>query len=91
MDARRAIAIALSVIAVALRILGALMSALTVILCFSGLSARLNIVGLVIDISRLIPDLIAGYGVITSPFGGVFRLDFALVALIFFLLDYLCV
>ena len=36
-----------------------------------------------------LPSSIAGYGVITSPFGGVFRLDYAIVAVILFVADYL--
>ena len=36
-----------------------------------------------------LPSAIAGYGVITSPFGGVFRLDYAIVAVILFVADYL--
>ena len=34
-------------------------------------------------------SIIAIYGVITSPFGGVFRLDYAIVAVILFVADYL--
>lgn len=85
MDLRRAGAIVLSIVAIALRL-----CAITVVLCFSGLSARLNMVGFVVDLSRAMPAVIAGYGVITTPFGGVFRLDFALVAAVLFLLDYVC-
>ena len=90
MDLRRAGAIALSIIAVAFRLAAVAMCAITVVLCFSGLSARLNMVGFVVDLSRTMPAIIAGYGVITSPFGGVFRFDFALVAAALFLLDYAC-
>lgn len=90
MDSRRAGAIALSIVAVAFRMCAIAMCAITVVLCFSGLSARLNMVGFVVDLSRAIPAVIAGYGVITSPFGGVFRFDFALVAAVLFLLDYAC-
>lgn len=49
-----------------------------------------QMVGFVVDLSRAMPAVIAGYGVITTPFGGVFRLDFALVAAVLFLLDYVC-
>lgn len=90
MDSRRAAAVALAVVSVACRIAGAFMAGLTVILCFPGVSAKLNLVGLVIDLSRSLPDLISGYGLVTSPLGGVFRLDFALVAVFLFLLDYIC-
>jgi len=65
------------------------MSAMTVLLCFSGLTAKLQIVGFVVELSRALPSAIAGYGVITSPFGGVFRLDYAIVVVILFVIDYL--
>ena len=54
-----------------------------------GLTAKLQIVGFVVELSRALPSAIAGYGVITSPFGGVFRLDYAIVAVILFVADYL--
>lgn len=90
MDVRRAGAIALTVLGFAFRLCAIALCAIVVILCFSGLSARLNMVGFVVDLSRLLPAFIAGNGVITTPFGGVFRLDFSLIALLFFLLDYAC-
>lgn len=88
MDARRAAAVALYVVAVALRLFGIFMCAVTIILCFSGLVAALGLVGFVVDLSRAVPDVISGYGVIPSPFGGVFRLDFAIIALASLALDY---
>ena len=90
MDVRKAGAVALKVLAYALRLMALALCALVVLLCFSGLSARLGIVGFVTDLSRDIPSIISGYGVVSSPFGGVFRLDFALVAVALFVLDYLC-
>ena len=89
-SAGRAGAIALAVVSWGCRLGGIFMAALTVILCFAGLSAKLNLVGFIVDLSRTLPGAIAGYGVITSPFGGVFRLDFALVAAALFVADYLC-
>ncbi len=83
-------AVALTLLAYALRILAVLMCALTVLLCFSGISAKLNLVSFVVDLTRALPDVISGYGVVATPFGGVFRLDFALCAVVLFLLDYLC-
>ena len=83
MNSRKAAAVAMSIIAIACRICGIFMSAMTVLLCFSGLTAKLQIVGFAL------PNAIAGYGVITSPFGGVFRLDYAIVAVILFVIDYL--
>ena len=91
MNSRKAAAVAMSIIAIACRICGILMSAMTVLLCFSGLTAKLQIVGFVVELSRALPSAIAGYGVITSPFGGVFRFDFACMAVAFFVIDYLCV
>ena len=41
------------------------------------------------SIIAALPSAIAGYGVITSPFGGVFRLDYAIVAVILFVIDHL--
>ena len=90
MQLRRAGAIALSILGVGLRVLGIVFGALTVLLCFPSVAQRLNIQGLVIDLSQALPDVIEGYGLITSPFGGVFRLDFLLAMIGLFLLDYLC-
>ena len=88
MNSRKATAVAMSIIAIACRICGIFMSAMTVLFCFSGLTAKLQIVGFVVELSRALPSAIAGYGVITSPFG-VFRLDYAIVAVILFVADYL--
>ena len=52
MDLRRAGAIVLSIVAIALRLCAIAMCAITVVLCFSGLSARLNMVGFVVVLSR---------------------------------------
>ncbi len=90
MSARKAGAVALTVLSYILRICGIALCLIVVALCFSGMAARLDIVGLVVDLSRALPDFIAGYGVIASPFGGVFRFDFAAVAAFCFALDFLC-
>ena len=90
MDARRAGAVALTLLSYAFRILAILGCVLTVLLCFGGLATRLNIASAVIDLSQALPSVIAGYGVVASPFGGVFRLDFALTAVALFALDYIC-
>lgn len=90
MDARRAAAVALNIISYAFRIAGILLCVLTVILCFSGLVGRLGLVQFTVDLSRALPSVIAGWGVIASPFGGVFRFDFALVAAALYLLDFIC-
>lgn len=90
MDARKAGAVALTLLSYAFRILAILGCILTVLLCFGGLATRLNIATAVVDLSRALPAVIAGYGVVASPFGGVFRLDFALTAAVLFMLDYAC-
>ena len=91
MNSRKAAAVALYVLAIVCRVCGVFMSAMCVLLCFSGLTAKLKIVGFVVELSRALPSVIAGYGVITSPFGGVFRFDYALVVVVFFVVDYLLV
>ena len=75
MNSRKAAAVAMSIIAIACRICGIFMSAMTVLLCFSGLTAKLQIVGFVVELSRALPSAIAGYG--------------AIVAIILFVADYL--
>lgn len=90
MDARKAAAVALNVLSYALRLCAIALCVIVVILCFSGLVSRLGLVNLVIDLSRALPSAISGWGVIASPFGGVFRLDFAVVAAVLFLLDLAC-
>lgn len=91
MNSRNAGAIALNILAYAFRLCGIFMCLVTVLLCFPGISAKLNLVGFIVDLSRVLPTAIAGYGVITSPFGGVFRFDFAVIAFLLFLLDFLCI
>ena len=90
MDSRNAAAVTLSVLSWAFRLVAIALSIIVIVLCFSGLVAKLNIVGRVVDLARALPAAIAGWGVIASPFGGVFRFDFALVALTCFVLDYVC-
>lgn len=88
MQTRKAAAIACSVLSVVARVCGIALCILTVLLCFPGIAARLNLVNFIIDLSSALPGVIAGYGLIPSPFGGVFRFDFALCAFILFVLDY---
>ena len=90
MDSRKAGAVALIVLAYILRLCAIALCALTVLLCFSGIASRLSLVGFVVTLSRTLPSAIAGYGVIATPFGGVFRFDFACTAALLFALDYLC-
>ncbi len=91
MAARRAGALALTIAAVCCRVLAWALCALTVLLCFSGVSTKLRLVNLVVDLTQALPALIAGYGLVPTPMGGVFRLDFAFVAAGLFVVDYICV
>ena len=88
MDYRKAAAIACSLISWVCRISGIVLCGITVVLCFGGIAARLGLVSYVIEFSRLLPDVIAGYGVLPTPFGGVFRMDFALSAFALFTIDF---
>ena len=87
MDSRRALAVALSLLGFAFRLFALVLCALTVVLCFNGFATMLGIVNFVVDLTRA--DIIAGYGLIPTPFGGVFRFDFAVVAAVCFFVDYL--
>lgn len=90
MDVRRAASIALMIFSWAFRLAAIALAAIVVLQCFSGMTLRWNLVDLVIDISRALPKAISGYGLVTTPFGGVFRFDFAFVAACLFACDYLC-
>lgn len=91
MNSRRAGAITCAILSYVSRFIGIFMCLITILLCFPGVSAKLNLVGFIVDLSRAVPSVLAGYGVIASPFGGVFRFDFALVAFLFFVIDYVCI
>lgn len=88
MDLHKAGAIACSVLSIVARLCGLVLCVFTILLCFPGLIARLNLVDLVFDLAAALPGVISGYGLIPSPMGGVFRFDFALCAGVFFLIDY---
>lgn len=89
MDLRKAAAVFLCVLSIVCRVCAVAMGVLTVALYFPGVSVRLNLTGFVIDLSRALPDIIEGYGLVTSPFGGVFRTDFAITMLALFIADYI--
>lgn len=91
MDSRKALAVAVSLLGLAFRLFALVLCALTIILCFNGVATMLGIVTFVVDLTQALPDLIAGYGLIPTPFGGVFRFDFAVMAGICFALDYVLV
>ena len=90
MDLRKAGAVALTIISVACRVLAIALCALAIVLCFNGISTRLGIVSFVVELTQALPDVIAGYGLIATPFGGVFRFDFLLMAIVLFVIDYAC-
>lgn len=90
MDERRAAAIVFAILGVACRIIAIVLCVLTVALCFNGVVTRLNIVAFIVDLTQALPDVIAGYGLIPTPFGGVFRFDFACMVVVFFGIDYAC-
>lgn len=88
MQMRKAAAIACSILSIVSRLCGVALCLLAVLLCFPGVASRLNLVSFIIDLSSALPNVIAGYGLIPSPFGGVFRFDYAICAVVLFLLDY---
>lgn len=90
MEARKAAAVALNICAYAFRVIGIALCILVIMLCFPGIVNQLGLTGCVIDLSRVLPGVIAGWGVIVSPFGGVFRFDFLIVGIVFFVLDFAC-
>lgn len=65
-------------------------SLVLLLLCASLLSTQvalaLHVAPLALSITQLIPAPLCFWGVVASPFGGVFRTDFALLAVAFFLL-----
>ena len=65
-------------------------SLVLLLLCASLLSTPvalvLHVAPLALSITQLIPAPLCFLGVVASPFGGVFRTDFALLAVAFFLL-----
>lgn len=65
-------------------------SLVLLLLCASLLSTQvalaLHVAPLALSITQLIPAPLCFWGVVASPFDGVFRTDFALLAVAFFLL-----
>lgn len=90
MEWRRALAIALHIFSFILRLAAIALCAVTVLLCFPGAVSSLGLVGVVVDLSHALPSAIAGYGVIVSPFGGVFRFDYVIMAVVLFAVDAIC-
>ncbi|QWT17027.1 hypothetical protein KPC83_04015 [Collinsella sp. zg1085] len=90
MHAYKAGALVLACIAWICRILAQLTAALIVVMCFAGLSVKLGLAGFIVELSASLPPLLAGYGLISTPFGGVFRFDIACLVVILCLIDYVC-
>ena len=90
MPVRNAAHIFLRIIALALRAGALVLCALTACLTTSSLAALPPVAELAVQLAYALPAAVAGYGLIASPFGGVFRLDFALLAALLFLLDFGC-
>ena len=87
--AASAAATALKVVAIVLRICAAALCALVVADAFfagPGRGALLGVNGLV---TQLIPAPLSGILVVSTPFGGVYRGDFAIAAIIVFVIDWL--
>lgn len=62
--------------------------ALVVVNCFT-MGNRVAIMRLTAQVSQLLPRSLAGLYVLDSPFGGVFRGDFAIAAVVLFVLDWI--
>ena len=90
MQARRAASIALTIASWGLRLCAIVVCLLTALLCFSGAAVEAGVAELAADLAASLPEGIAGWGLASTPFGGVFRTDFALVAIGLFAIDYLC-
>ena len=90
MQVRRAAYIVLSIIGWAFRIAAVVVCLVTAALCFSRLSSMTLVAALATSLAYALPASVAGYGLVASPFGGVFRFDFACLALVLFLLDFGC-
>ncbi len=84
--ARRIISLILYIIACACVVVSIVLLLVTAALLVSDVAVTLRVAPLALDITRLLPDFLQYWSVISSPFGGVFRTDFAVVALVFFIL-----
>ncbi|WP_035425410.1 hypothetical protein [Atopobium fossor] len=71
------------------RVLAWICFACVVLLCFSVGFLRPVLVQIQTAITILLPEGLRGVAVIPTPFGGAFRGDFALIAVVLFLLDWL--
>ena len=77
---RRIASLALYIVACALLACCLLLLALTLVLLFSQVALALGAAPLAMSVTRALPAWLAMLGVVASPFGGVFRTDFLIVA-----------
>ncbi|MGI6755432.1 MAG: hypothetical protein ACOX4F_05430 [Atopobiaceae bacterium] len=80
---------ALTICAIVARLAALLLSVLTLAGCFSTLRVQVYVFELTALIAQMLPRAISGLYVIDTPFGGAFRGDFALVAALLFVLDWI--
>lgn len=79
---RRIVSLALYVVACALLVCCLLVLALTLVLLFSQVALALGAASLAMSLTRALPAWLAMFGVVASPFGGVFRTDFLIVVVV---------
>lgn len=80
---------ALRAVAYICRALAIALSLLVVVLCL-GTATKLGIVSMVMGLNELVPSSVSGLMVIPTPLGGAFRGDFAVMALVLFIVDWAC-
>lgn len=70
------------------RVLAIAIAVCVVVLCFGPALSIVPVADATYWLTRLIPSAIRGIFVFTSPLGGAFRGDFAIVAVALFILDW---
>lgn len=63
-----------------------LLLALTASLLSTQVALALHVAPVALALTQLLPAPLCFWGVVASPFGGVFRTDFAIVAIVLFIL-----
>ena len=81
---------ALSALAVALRVAAWAIVLLVVADAVLPAGARTWLLGVNGTLSRLVPGALSGLFVLQTPLGGAFRGDFAVVAIVLLVLDWIC-
>ncbi len=80
----------LKAIAIVCRVAAWALVALVLADCVVTGSSRTELLSVNSFVSGLIPDFISGLFVFSTPFGGAFRGDFALAAIILLVIDWIC-